>query len=423
MIKLLKLLKGDMEPKNSVLIISILLGFLTQFFIGPVLVWNIWVLAIEATFNSSRTEVSLPFFLVALLLSFAGTIMGFIVKKLGTHKSLSLSLLLMGIGLILSSYSRSSQEIAIFFGLIYGVGVSIGSLSSLTLGSMLSKNRGTVTGIIATGITIGMISMVGLHEIINNWRSEFLTVGIFTLIAGIATTLYSRSYYGRYGEKLISSKDDAQRFIEVKPIQILRKPSFYLLWISYTFAFPLGVFASVHLIPLITKTMTNSTFNVAFSVILFALSNMTGRLFTGRMIDVVGSLWIYVLHMLSTLGSLILLLTSMLNDTLQVALLLVGVIVTGLSYGGFVVSLPLTTRRFFGRNFLFVNYGILNTSFGFASLPGSTIAGYVYDITKSYSMVLIIYLVLSIASAVFFKLASLQNRHEKSKKIMKNKIT
>jgi OFA family oxalate/formate antiporter-like MFS transporter len=400
-----------MELKKIARGVLILLGFIAQFFMGPVLVWNIWVLSIEATFNCSRTEASLPFFLVTLLLSFAGVLIGFIVKKLGTHKSLSLSLLLMGIGLILASYSRSSQEIAVFFGLIYGTGVSIGSLSSLTLGSMLPKSRGTVTGVIAAGVTIGMISMVGLHEIINNWRAEFLTVGIFTLTAGITAILYSRSSYGRYGEELISSKDGTQRSIEVKPIQILRKSSFYLLWLSYAVAFPFGLFASAHLVPLIAKAMTNSASPAALSVILLALSNMAGRLLTGRMIDMIGSLWIYALYMLSMLGGLILLLTSTPNDTLQVILFLVGVIGAGLSYGGFVVSLPLTTRKFFGREFLFVNYGILFTSFGFASLLGSTIAGYVYDITKSYSMVLILYIILSVAGTMFFKLASsLQDR-------------
>jgi len=403
--------------KKSALSILILLGFVTQFFMGPVLVWNIWVLSIEATFNCSRTEASLPFFLVTLLLSFAGVFIGFIVRKLGTHKSLSLSLLLMGIGLILASYSRSFQEIAIFFGLIYGAGVSIGSLSSLTLGSMLPKRRGTVTGIIAAGVTIGMISMVGLHEIINNWRAEFLTVGIFTLTTGITAILYSRSSYGKYGEELISSKDSTQRSIEVKPIQILRKPSFYMLWLSYAVAFPFGLFASANLAPLIAKTMANSTFNVALSVILLALSNMAGRLITGRMIDMIGSLWIYALYMLSILGGLILLLTSLLNDTLQVVLLVVGAIGAGLSYGGFLVSLPLTTRRFFGREFLFVNYGILFTSFGFASLLGSIIAGYDYDITKSYSMVLILYIILSVAGTMCFKLAfSLLDRHEDRKR-------
>jgi OFA family oxalate/formate antiporter-like MFS transporter len=399
-------------PNKTVVGKLILLGFFAQFFMGPVLVWNIWVLPIESTFNCSRTEASLPFFLVTLFLSFAGVIIGFIVKKLGMYRSLSLSLLLMGIGLTLASYSRSSREIAIFFGLIYGAGVSIGSLSSLTLGSMLPKSRGTVTGIVAVGVTIGMISMIGLHEIINNWRTEFLTVGIFTLIAGIVATLNSRSYYGKYGEEIVSSEDDTQMSIEVKPIQMLGKTSFYLLWISYAFAFPLGLFVSAHLVPLIAKTTTDSVPSATIPIILLALSNMTGRLITGRMIDVIGSFWIYALYMLSILGGLIILLTSAPNGTSQVVLFFIGVIGAGLSYGGFIVSLPLTTRRFFGRDFLFINYGILFTSFGFASLIGSTIAGYIYDLTKSYNIVLLLCIFLSLAGTLFFKLASFLQSYE-----------
>jgi OFA family oxalate/formate antiporter-like MFS transporter len=336
--------------------------------------------------------------------------MGFIVEKLGVYMSLLLSLLIMGLGLVLTSYSWSLQELTIFFGVIYGLGVSIGSLSSLTLGSTLSKGRGTVTGVVAAGVTIGMVSLLGLNEILNNWRLELLIIGLSALAVGAVAMLHSRGSHGKYREEPVECKDNMQVSAEVKPTHTLKKPLFYSLWLSYVGAFLSGVFACAHLVPLAFKTVSRTAL-LASPVLFLALSNFMGRFVTGRLIDVVGKSWIYALYMLSALGCLALLLTPMLNGISQLALFLIGTAGVGLSYGGFIVSLPLTTRNFFGRDYLFVNYGILFTSYGLASLLGSIIAGYLYDITRSYGIMLLLCIAFNVVGMVLFKLASfLQGR-------------
>jgi OFA family oxalate/formate antiporter-like MFS transporter len=396
--------------KKPMLGTLVLIGSLTQFFISPLLTWNMWVLAIETNLKCSRTEVSVPFFLASLLVGFSGVAMGFAVKRLGVYRSLLLSLLIMGLGLVLASRSRSLQELVTSFGIVYGLGVSIGSLSSLTLGSILPKSRGTVTGVIAAGVTIGMISLLGLNEVLANWRLEFLIVGLSALAVGTVAMLHGRSSHGKCREEPVESEDDTQVPVEVKLIHMLKRPLFYLIWLSYMGAFLSGVFVCAHLVPLAFKTVSEITL-LESPVLFLGISNMVGRLISGRLIDVVGRSWIYALYLLSILGCLTLLLTPVLNSTSQLTLLLIGVVGVGLSYGGFIVSLPVMTRNFFGQDHLFINYGVLFTSYGLAGLLGSVIAGYIYDTMQSYSIVLLLCIALNVAGMVLFKLASfLQGR-------------
>jgi OFA family oxalate/formate antiporter-like MFS transporter len=68
----------------------------------------------------------------------------------------------------------------------------------------------------------------------------------------------------------------------------------------------------------------------------------------------------------------------------QPTLFTFGMLLVGLSFGGFLALYPALTADYFGTKSYGINYGIVFTAYGAGAVLGPIMAGYIWDIQGSY---------------------------------------
>ncbi|MBO8182424.1 MAG: MFS transporter [Archaeoglobus sp.] len=377
-------------------------GFLIQFCIGSFFIWSLWVSYLEDSFNCGRAATSSPFMIASLILGFSGLVMGWFIKRYGPRVSVFLSTFLMGIGFLLSSLTSSIFQINLSFGVIYGVGLALGSFTSITLGVIHPIKKGIATGIIVSGFGIGAVILAILSkEILNfaSWRVNFFIIGILFLIVCMVCTLLIKNlkineFKSRHSDKIL----------DYSPLKMLKTTRFILIWSSFFCAFTNGLLAASHLQPISTEFLNSILFTDILGIIFLAIASIFGRLITGYFLDLIGIKFVCMLHLLSlfAIGLLSIVTISKLSYIIITTFFYLSTLLIGLTYGGFIVSLPVIVAIYFGEKNVSINYGIAFTSLGLASLIGSYLAGYTYEFTQSYSFIIRICLSLSLLGFLMF---------------------
>lgn len=126
--------------------------------------------------------------------------LGFLIDRIGIYKSLLIASSIIAISAILRSYAFNFETLTIAVAL-FGVGGSIVSVGATKVVSVWfsGKERGTATGIIFTGGTIGSVATLSLTNsvvipAVGNWRNANLIYGLFSfLVAAVWAFLGHRS--------------------------------------------------------------------------------------------------------------------------------------------------------------------------------------------------------------------------------------
>ncbi|KAM9993400.1 hypothetical protein ACTFIZ_011363 [Dictyostelium cf. discoideum] len=163
---------------------------------------------------------------------------------------------------------------------------------------------------------------------------------------------------------------------DISGLKLLKQWEFWLMWIIYFFA------AGTSLMFLNNIAVMAQAFNRPSSihsdlVIIFACSNLTGRVGNGLLSDFISKK--YSRFWCVVLPSLILSLTHLIISFELDVLFYPATIITGIGYGGMVsIMVSLTSLRFGPRRFG-INFGFLAISSASASLTFSTFSSKIYD--------------------------------------------
>ena len=134
----------------------------------------------------------------------------------------------------------------------------------------------------------------------------------------------------------------------------------------------------------------------AIAVGTLAIFNAIGRIFWGRLSDMLGRKKTLFLMLLIN-GVAILL-----YNTIAVFPFYywIGIYIVGLCFGGYLAIFPAITADFYGTKNIGINYGLVFTAYGVGGLLGTLFAPRVLEITKSYSMAFTVTGILCLLGAV-----------------------
>jgi OFA family oxalate/formate antiporter-like MFS transporter len=164
---------------------------------------------------------------------------------------------------------------------------------------------------------------------------------------------------------------------------VLRTSSFWLSygWGVLTGAGGLVLVSQASGIAMEVAPLTESAV-IAVIVGLISVFNSIGRVVFGLLYDAKGYRFAMTLDLLLSLAASAVLIFAIMGG--QIYLVAVGFIIGGLAFGGVAPSMSAITGDFFGMRHYPVNFSIICTNLIFASF-GSTVAGYLYDRSHSYS--------------------------------------
>lgn len=299
-----------------------------------------------------------------------------------------LGMVLVGAGLALASVARTIFEVYAAYGL--GVGLGVGCAYVPAIGAVqrwFVGRRGFASGIAVSGIGVGTLVMPPLASWlidILGWRSAYLVLGGFTAIVGVGMSCFIANDprdKGTGPDGVPLTKGEATIVSTGASVgEAIRSPQFVGLYAACLIC-SFGVFVPfVHLVPYALDHHVDQTAAVLLLGVI-GVGSTVGRFFLGGLADRIGRE--SFLSMMFIGMAVALAIWGIATDFWPLA---VFALLFGIFYGGWVAILPAVVMdRFGGRNVSSV-IGILYTSVAIGTLVGPTAAGFIFDMSHSYTL-------------------------------------
>jgi MFS transporter, OFA family, oxalate/formate antiporter len=347
--------------------------------------WTLFVGPIDQKFGWGRPAIQVAFTLFVLAETWLVPLEAYFVDRYGPRLIVAVGGILVGLSWIINSRADTLTKLYAG-GIIGGVGAGIvyGTASGAAL-KWFPDRRGIAAGLTAAGFGAGSaLTIIPIANQINThgFQSAFFTWGILqgTVVLVCAFLMRAPQKEDLAGVPVPEASQTTEDFT---PMQMLKTPAFYLLYIMMTMLAVGGLMATAQLGPIAkdfkVADIPVSLFGLTMAALPFALSldrvlNGITRPFFGWVSDRIGrENTMFIAFGLE--GFAIFLLISFAHIPL------LFVIFSGLTFFGWgeIYSLfPATCGDLFGRKFATTNYGLLYTAKGTAALLvpiGSLIAG------------------------------------------------
>jgi MFS family permease len=364
--------------------------------------------SLQQEFGVSRGALSWVFSVAASLYFLLGAVSGPIADCYGPRMIALLGTTAVGLGLILAGRADAVWQVYAAYGV--GVGVGVGFSYVPVIGAVqrwFVVQRGLASGIAVSGIGLGTLVVPPIADWIiaaYGWRAAYLALGVFCVVAGGAAALFVEGSPQRRGflpdGQVAASLTTGPTILNGLSVRdALRSRPFRLLY-GAAFLVSLGLFTPfVHLAPYAEDQGVPHGLAVALFA-LIGIGSTVGRFFIGGVADrlgrrrSLGAMYIgLALTMLWWLSS---------TQAWQIGLF---ALVFGACYGGFVALAPALIVDYFGPRNASSLIGLSYTAVAFGTLAGPPLAGYAFDLTRSYTLPIALSAVAALAAAALIRIA------------------
>ena len=370
--------------------------------LGVLYAWGVIAKALVVQWHWSKADAALPFTVAtgafAITMIFAGRLQ----DKVGPRLIAAVGGIVLGLGLVASSYAQSPALMLVTFGIVGGIGIGIGYSATTppAIKWFPPSKKGLITGIVVSGVglaavyisplTAFLLKKVGIQE-----TFVYLGVGAIVVVALLAQLLRNPPA-GFQPVAAAAGSPAAKAAAAQRPTrdwnEMLRTSQFYRLWLMFILAASAGLMIIAH-VAIIAKEQAHWEWGFV-PVVLLAIFNSCGRVASGIVSDRIGRTQTMVLAFVLQACNMF-----AFSHYTSSALLVFGSAFTGLCYGTIFTLMPAATADFYGVKNLGVNYGFVFTGFGVAGMFGPLLGGKIRDVTGSYSTSYTISAVMLLAGA------------------------
>jgi OFA family oxalate/formate antiporter-like MFS transporter len=298
--------------------------------------------------------------------------------------------LLVSLGFFLCAYTTSLHYLFFCYGVLGGMGNGFGYATVIpVMSKWFPDKRGLAIGLALAGYGGGSAIFGPIAELQMfphfGWRNTCMILGgiflVMTMVASLLLKNPSDDEVVRWSAKKppagAHSHEFARHFL---PTEILRSPTFYLMWLGFGLGSSAGLMVISQLIPFARSQGIPSAALATMGLVVGAVGNVSGRVISGWLSDVLGRLnTLRVILAVSMVA-----MPALYRVGAHVAALYVGVFVVYFCYGAQASVNPATVSDFWGTKHAGVNYGLLFSAWGVAGIIGPTIGGVLFDRYRNY---------------------------------------
>jgi MFS family permease len=276
--------------------------------------------------------------------------------------------------------------------LAYGLGVGLGIGCSYVpavaaVQRWFWRRRGFASGLAVSGIGVGTLVVPPLTKLMIDafdWRETYLILGIVTIVIGAGMALLIEDDPSGRGLGVDGDPPAAQAPAPAGGGGAIRSAiasrRFFGLYAA-CFICSFGLFVPfVHLVPYALDHGISSSVAVLL-VGAIGVGSTAGRFLLGGMADRLGRPLSFLIMFVGMGLSFVIWLFSTSAWPLAVFALVYGIF-----YGGFVALAPAVVIDYFGARQASSLIGIVYTSVAFGTLIGPSAAGFVFDVSHSYTL-------------------------------------
>ena len=389
-------------------------GCTALIFAGIIYSWSI----IKAPFESywDSTQLGLNYTLTISFFCIGSLASGFIAKKCSSTIRLLASAILAFTGFFVVSRLDGGSILPLYiaYGVLAGLGIGVAFITVIaTTNAWFPDRQGLSSGILLTAFGLSafifgrVADVMGRSEAIG-WQNTFMIIAIsLGAVLLVAALLIKPPPAGTVfpapkgpGKKSPSTTE------ETTAGAILRRPLFYLTFISTAIIVSSGIVAFSFARNIVLDLGSSASFAVTSAGIL-AAANGLGRLVSGWLFDNIGLRKTQVVYgatgFLAPLTVVIALMTG------SLFLGVVGVSLCGFTYGSTSTTTSVLAANYFGPKYYSLNLAMMNMILLPASFT-STLAGRIKDMTGEFLAAFVILASLTaFGSVLMFFLKSRKN--------------
>jgi MFS family permease len=339
-------------------------------------------------FGWSRASISGAASMAFLLMGFLGIGVGRLNDRFGPRVLMTVSGVFFGMGYLLMSRLETIWQLYLFFGIIFGIGLSTVDVIALsTIARWFVRKRGIVTGIVKVGTGAGQMIMPFLVSILiihYGWRSSCVIIGVTVLVILVAAAQLLQRDPSRMG---LSPDGNASGPTDM-PVsdsegltlrEAIRTRQFWTICASMLATVFCLMTVMVHIAPFAHEVNVSPTRAAGLLSTIGGVS-MAGRFASGFVIDRIGSKRVMIFCFILLIAVLL-----WLQIATELWMLYLFAVVYGLAHGGFFTSFSPIVAELFGIKSHGALFGITMFSGTFGGALGPFMAGYVFDVTGGYA--------------------------------------
>ena len=392
-----------MKNKNKNLSIRwfyMIIGVVAMLFAGVLYAWSILKSPLSVEFGWGASHLALNFTLAMTFFCIGGLVGSKISKRKGHKIALVISGVLSALGFVLTALLNNTSVVILYitYGVLAGLGIGISyNVVIATVSAWFPDKKGLCSGCLmmgfgASALVLGNIADAMFKSTLG-WRATYIILGVsiffvITLSGFLLKTPGSIELSKPETNKKTSEVDNHQDFTTVK---MLCQPSFWMAFICISFLAAVG--SSVISFAKDLALSVDAPEALAVSLVgVLSVCNGLGRILTGAVFDVIGRRKTMICANVLTICAALVTLISVSIGSLT--LCIIGLCLTGMSYGSCPTITAAFTSSFFGMKHFSDNMAVMT----FTVMVGSFIAtasNKVLEITGGYTGAFIMLLALT----------------------------
>jgi OFA family oxalate/formate antiporter-like MFS transporter len=363
-------------------------GLLMNLALGTLYGWSVFVAPLEKQFGWKRADTSMVFTIAVVVFALTFVVAGRLQDRYGPFYCSLAGGLLVSLGFFLCSYTTSLNYLFLCFGVIGGLGNGFGYATPIpVMAKCFPDKRGLAVGLAVGGYgagsaIFGPLSSLKLIPAYGLPATFQILGGIFFVMtmAGAFLLKNPPAGYRPAGWKPQAASKSAATAYEFSPAEVLRTPTFYLMWLAYALGCSAGLMVISQLVPFAKSVGIAAGALTTMTLVVAACGNASGRILSGWMSDRLGR--INVLRTMIAISMIAM--PALYAAGSNVTLLYLAVIVVYWCYGTQLSVNGVATSDFWGTKNAGVNYGMLFTAWGVAGIIGPLIGGRMFDKYHDY---------------------------------------
>jgi len=361
--------------------------------LGVLYTWSVISKGIPAEWGWSETQKSLPYMFACLIFSLVMVPAGRMQDKIGPRLVATLGGILIGVGLIFTSFTTSPVGYLIGFGILAGAGIGFGYASATppAVKWFPAAKTGMIAGIVVSGFGLASVYAAPLTEKLTNMyglEKTLLILGVlFLAVVCVLAQLLKPPPAGYLPAGATPAKAvvAGDKKVDFRPLEMLTTWQFYVVWFMYACGAGAGLMI-ISKLAAIAKIQANVNLGYIL-VAALGIGNGAGRIIAGAMSDKIGRK--ATLFICFVVQAIMIVLLSQARDgsfLTGVPILALMSALIGANYGANLAIFPSITKDYYGLKNFGVNYGLVFTSWGVGGFMLSFLAGKMYDIHKTFAI-------------------------------------
>lgn len=379
------------------------IGVITMLFAGIIYAWSILKVPFAEELGFNADSLALNFTLTMSFFCLGGLASSWLVKKIGTKLSIAISGALAGVGFVLTSFVEAGQVFMLYVTYAFMAGLGIGMAYILiisTVNSWFPDKKGLSSGALMMGFGASSLILGNLAEMLfksqAGWRTTFIILGV----ALSAVICISALFIKRPDESIVfpaakAPKGKARESFEIKeysPSEMIRRFTFWRAFLCLICITAVGSSVISFARDLVLSVGAGAALATTMVGVL-AVCNGLGRIITGAVFDAMGRRFTMIAANILTIVSAGVTLLAVSVGSLP--LCIVGLCLTGMSYGTSPTVASAFTSAFYGTKHFAANLSLMNFNLMVASFV-ATACSTLYTSTGGYTVPFMLLLSLSV---------------------------